>query len=620
MESITDDFTTEFAVGGVRYVLPRRELGKARHVGWFLAGMGLFGTLFMIGWMWMPLMEGLKMVNKQEGIGFGLIGFGLLGLFGLVPAVGMLVIGLAVVAHRTRCVVEVAQGKLFSTERLLFLRWRRKCPTERIRRLRVTAGEAIESEAEDVSQWIGDSRYAIAAECGDAKPFVVAPVYPRQLLIKLAEELAPRIEAEMESGGLYKSGAVSRDEQTRTRKVEVVDEEPSIKKPPPMPTQPLDSDVAIERREDGLTIRVPPVGIWRGSKGLLFFSVLWMGFVAVFAIVILLTIFGAIEGDADTNPWLMLLFLIPFAAVGVATLVIAINIGRRHADIATADGSLLVVHHSIFRKQVRQWTVEQLEKICVGPSGVEVNDVPVMEVQIQARTGKEFGFLSERQDDELAWIAAELNRSLSLDAFSSESDDDVPLPERAESGQVVVPEESEIWLQRTGTGWEIDISPVGVRKYLGAIIVGLIFILLGFGVAVGVASSQLRNGFQAGDVPGLIFITIWTLIFAGGGLSALLMGLIAGRRRYEVRVAGGQLHIDRFGPFGHRTFTWPVDEIRAIRVADSGTEVNGRKLRQVKIVAQSGKAQLGIMTGRTASELSSVATAMRDALGLKQES
>jgi hypothetical protein len=352
----------------------------------------------------------------------------------------------------------------------------------------------------------------------------------------------------------------------------------------------------------------------------LFFSVIWNGFVGVFVIVLVLTISGAIEGDADTNPWFMLLFLTPFAAVGLATLVAAINIGRRHADIATACDSLLVVHHSIFRKQVRQWAVDQLEKICVGPSGVEVDDVPLMELQIQPRAGRKYGLLSERQDDELEWIAAELNRSLGLDANSSDSDEYVPPADRDESGQVVAPEESQIFLRRTGTELQMDIPPVGIAKHLGAIIVGLIFVVVGIGVTVGVAWSQLADGLQGKDVAFLLFITVWTLIFTGGGLAALLMGLIAGRRRYEVRVAGGQLHIDRYGPFGHRTFAWQDDEIRDIRVAASGTEVNGRRLRQVKIVTQSGKTQLGIMTGRTASELSSVATGLRDALGLKKKS
>ncbi len=575
MELSSDEITTEFSVGGVRYVLPRREFGKARHVGWFLAGMGFLGTLFMIGWMYMPVMEGLKMVNKQEGMGFGLIGFGLLGLFGLVPAAGILAIGLAVVANRTRCVVEIRDGKLFSTERLLFFRWRRKCPTDRIRRLRVTSGEAVESDAEDVSQWIGDSRYAILAECDDARRFFVAPIYPCELLTKLAEELAPRIEAEMDAGGIYQSGAVMRGDDARPRKVEVVDDESLAKKPPPIPTQPVNSEVAIERREDGLTIRVPPAGISRGSRGLLFFSVIWNGIVAIFVVILLLTIVGAIEGDADTSPWLMLLFLTPFVAVGVGTLVVAINMGRRHADIATAHESLLVVHHSIFRKQVRQWTVDQLEKICVGASGMEVNDVPVMELQVHPRSGKEFGFLSERQDDELAWIASELNRSLNLDTISSNSDKDVPPAERDDSGQVVVPEESDIWLERTGSELQIDIPPVGLAKHLGTMIVGAIFAVVGIGVTVWMVWSRLGDGFQAADVAGLLFVTVWTLLFTGAGLSALIVGLIAGRRRFEVRVAGGQLQIERYGPFGHRTFTWLDNEIRQIRVADSGTEVNG---------------------------------------------
>jgi hypothetical protein len=106
-------------------------------------------------------------------------------------------------------------------------------------------------------------------------------------------------------------------------------------------------------------------------------------------------------------------------------------------------------------------------------------------------------------------------------------------------------------------------------------------------------------------------------MFTGCGASLFLGGLVAGRRRYEIRAASGQLQIDRFGPFGHRTFAWNSDEIRQIKVADSGTKINGRSLQQVKIIPKPGKSHLGMMTGRAATELASVAAALRDSLALK---
>ena len=44
----------ESLVDGVRYVLPKRDLGRARHGGWVLVTMGLFITGFMLLWMGVP--------------------------------------------------------------------------------------------------------------------------------------------------------------------------------------------------------------------------------------------------------------------------------------------------------------------------------------------------------------------------------------------------------------------------------------------------------------------------------------------------------------------------------------------------------------------------------------
>ena len=51
-------------------------------------------------------------------------------------------------------------------------------------------------------------------------------------------------------------------------------------------------------------------------------------------------------------------------------------------------------------------------RIEVGPSGTEVNDVPINELQIHLISGKKRGLLSQRRDEELRWIAAELRKAL----------------------------------------------------------------------------------------------------------------------------------------------------------------------------------------------------------------
>jgi hypothetical protein len=52
----------------------------------------------------------------------------------------------------------------------------------------------------------------------------------------------------------------------------------------------------------------------------------------------------------------------------------------------------------------------------LGRSGMEVNDKPVMELQIVCKDGKKVGFLSQRNEGELLWIAAVLRQALDVRA------------------------------------------------------------------------------------------------------------------------------------------------------------------------------------------------------------
>jgi hypothetical protein len=42
----------------------------------------------------------------------------------------------------------------------------------------------------------------------------------------------------------------------------------------------------------------------------------------------------------------------------------------------------------------------------MGPSGMKVNNRDVMELQVMLTSGKKLGLLSQRTDDELAWMAS----------------------------------------------------------------------------------------------------------------------------------------------------------------------------------------------------------------------
>ena len=57
-----------------------------------------------------------------------------------------------------------------------------------------------------------------------------------------------------------------------------------------------------------------------------------------------------------------------------------------------------------------------MREICVGPSGMAVNDRPVLQLQLIWNAGKPFGLLTGRPEPELYWLASELRRRLSISA------------------------------------------------------------------------------------------------------------------------------------------------------------------------------------------------------------
>ena len=178
-----------------------------------------------------------------------------------------------------------------------------------------------------------------------------------------------------------------------------------------VPPRPTASPITIERFPDGISIRVPPAGLWRGSKGLFVFSLLWNGFMAIVSAMMVGIALGANNMPDETATWVLPLFLAVFWLVGIGLLLSALNMGRREAAIAVAGGTLMVMQIGIFGKKQREWALADVVSIGMGPTGMEVNDVPVMELQIRDQGGKKFGLLAGRSNAELQWLASELQQA-----------------------------------------------------------------------------------------------------------------------------------------------------------------------------------------------------------------
>jgi hypothetical protein len=105
-------------------------------------------------------------------------------------------------------------------------------------------------------------------------------------------------------------------------------------------------------------------------------------------------------------PWPVILFVLVFWGVGVGLLYGAVNMGRRQVIIDVVDGGLLITRGTLRGIQQHEWAAGDIREVRVGPSGMEINGRPVHELQIVPVSGKPVGLLSQRSDEELAWISS----------------------------------------------------------------------------------------------------------------------------------------------------------------------------------------------------------------------
>jgi hypothetical protein len=174
----------------------------------------------------------------------------------------------------------------------------------------------------------------------------------------------------------------------------------------PVPSQPAGSTIEIDRFEDGVSINVPPTGLWRSP--LFLFGVFWNAILVIITVVFATIALNALP---DEGAWIMPAALSVFWLVGIGVSLAGINMGIRRAGLAVADGTLMVLQTGLFGKKQREWPAGQVAEISVGPTGMTVNDKPVLELQIHDADGDRLGLLAGRSDEELAWLAGELRRA-----------------------------------------------------------------------------------------------------------------------------------------------------------------------------------------------------------------
>jgi hypothetical protein len=175
------------------------------------------------------------------------------------------------------------------------------------------------------------------------------------------------------------------------------------------PTRPPSTEVVADDQAPGVTLTVPAAGVGKGSKGLFGFGVIWNGFLVVFSA------FVVPEVLADGVAGLALGAIGVFWVVGIGMILGALNMGLRSAVLAVADDRLTIEQRGLFGAKRREWARHEVKTICSGASGLEVNRVPILELQVFDTSNRKHGVLAGRDHGELEWMASELSRALGLE-------------------------------------------------------------------------------------------------------------------------------------------------------------------------------------------------------------
>lgn len=424
-----------------RYVLPRRRLTMGRWIGGVLLIVGLsvsVSFIFMIlamGLGWRQFANPCSMllvffIGPISWGGFAPLWWGLGCFFG----------------HRE---LVIGDGYLRTVERVgLF--WRSK--RWKISTIGSLTVKRISDTKPPPIDLVGEFN-ALVFHSRAGKQGMLAWGYPIALLNGLAKELAQRLN-DIAEDAHRQSGASESYDRITTHLIKEASSLANGEKPPKLaaqsksasedaeeeeideddfddrderdyqPTKPADSLIEVEQlSEQELTIRIPPAGIWKGSKGLFLFSLFWCGFLVVFDGIALSSMLAANNPQANADGgWALVAFSGLFWAVGIAMLLGAINMGRRKAALAVVAGELMAIQTGIFGSKKREWRCEEVKSIESGSSGMEVNKVPILELQITGTDDIKFGLLAGRAEEEIEWLAYTLRSAVFPRAEQSDQD------------------------------------------------------------------------------------------------------------------------------------------------------------------------------------------------------
>ena len=340
------------------YVLPKRNLPDLKKFGGGILFTGGLSTAFMIFWMWMPITSSIQLLLDGQLFGVFLLGFGLLGLLGLLPALGLLALGFGLTTNSTHCRLTMTDDGIEVREYAGPFHWTWKRSAKEITGISALKNPKVAHNDHAGRRTIDlpliKNLVFVTASCTRKKrtiPLIVG--YPYEI----ADGLTAEIEDHLNScAGRY--GAVTQRIKTRWTEGDV----DSLDNAP----RPEGTRISLERNANDIIIVIPSAGLVKGSKGLIFFAAFWNLFMTGFTV---LGIKGLLNDGATGEPLPFYLFIALFWAVGIGMLIGAINMGQKKAAIKVSGRTLYLLRQRPGKLKKDSWTFDALETICVGDSG-----------------------------------------------------------------------------------------------------------------------------------------------------------------------------------------------------------------------------------------------------------
>ena len=397
---------------GVTYKFPRRDLSRGRPFVWMMIGL----TLGIAYWMLAAPIARLTANFAAPASVFSLVFWSILTFFLL-----RFPIWIGISLHFGHREIELRGDSLCTTEHVGFLR-RGKCwPLDRVRRLQIVKLLPIAP----LQGELVDDLHMLTGVLEDSKRIVIAPIYPRRLLVPFAEQLTAQMSALLKQSVAPAESGTPQSSDASTLVKSAVENAPPIEiqtllaevvgpglKPGEIDIveQPPGSDVQAESFPDGITLRVPPAGVWKGSAGLFQFGIGWSVLIGAFTLLFLVA--GVFQGAAVSGIPGLFAVMGVLCSPGAAMMYFGWRMGTRESVVAIVAGNLMVMQTTGQRVKRKEWPQSEIQTIRVGPSDIEKNDEPVPELQIMGPKGKLFGMLAGRDPRELGWMATMLRQGL----------------------------------------------------------------------------------------------------------------------------------------------------------------------------------------------------------------